>query len=133
MSQLLENQVDIIFKDPQSLANGSHPTVFHEFLQGKGPVLSKEALLDESISFLFAGTDTSSDALSVGTLYILSDPHVYAKLKQELLQAWPVLEDRPRYEALESLPYLVRRSVPYASAVHLHFRTFNREPLSKSL
>lgn len=42
-----------------------------------------------------------------GSFYILTLPTVYAKLKAELLSAWPVLDDIPSLSELEKLPYLV--------------------------
>ncbi|EKM58550.1 uncharacterized protein PHACADRAFT_193681 [Phanerochaete carnosa HHB-10118-sp] len=105
--KILSTQIREIFANPQSLANSDHPTVYHELMKAKDQsILTEEAFLDEGFLFLFAGTDTSSNALSVGTLHVLGDPQVYAKLMNELLEAWPRLDDRLRYETLESLPYL---------------------------
>lgn len=106
---MLVGQIKEIFANPQSLVNSPHPTIFHELMEAKDrSIFSEQAFLDEGWLFLFAGTDTSSDSVTVGTLMVLGDPLVYARLNKELLEAWPKLEDKPPYEVLESLPYLVR-------------------------
>jgi len=44
----------------------------------------------------------------VAAHYVLQHPQVRQRLEAELREAWPVLEEIPRYEVLEKLPYLVR-------------------------
>lgn len=56
---------------------------------------------------VFAGTDTSSNTLTLGSIHVLQNPDIHHKLKAELLEAWPDLSERPRYEDMDSLPYLV--------------------------
>jgi cytochrome P450 len=65
-------------------------------------------LRDEAMNLVFAGTDTVSSTLTVGTFYILTNPVVHAKLVQELLQAWPDQNTVLNHAALSKLPYLVR-------------------------
>lgn len=57
--------------------------------------------------FVNAGTDTVSDALSVGTLNVLDNPEVHTKLRDEILKAWPKLDEPPHYEELEQFLYIV--------------------------
>lgn len=66
---------------------------------------------DEALLMVFAGTDTSSNTLTLATIHVLSNPDVYRRLKDELLDAWPVLTNPPRYEDFESLPFMVRDSL----------------------
>lgn len=54
----------------------------------------------------------------VAAHYVLQNPQVRERLEAELREAWPVLEEIPRYEVLEKLPYLVR-SQRERSAAHL--------------
>ena len=93
--------------NPSALALAPHETVYHAFLAHE-PVPSEADLRDEALVYVHAGTDTSSDALAAGTLHVLDSPAIYARLKAELDTAWPRLEERPRWEDLEALPYLVR-------------------------
>ncbi|EKM57594.1 uncharacterized protein PHACADRAFT_206486 [Phanerochaete carnosa HHB-10118-sp] len=97
--KMLGTQIREIFANPQSLANSDHSTIYHEFVKAKDQsILTEEAFLDEGFLFF--------NALTVGTLHVLDDPQMYAKLMKELLEAWPRLDDRLRYETLENLPYL---------------------------
>lgn len=68
-------------------------------------------LVDDGIIFGFAGTETSSRALAVGSFYLLNDKSILAKLRAELAAA---TEMSPNKEltlgALEKLPYLVSDS-----------------------
>lgn len=100
-----------VLSNPQSLVGSSHQTIYHEFLKAidEGRLkISEQSLQDEALLLVNAGSDTVSDALSVGTLNVLDNPEVHAKLRDEILKAWPKLDEPPRYEELEDLPYLVR-------------------------
>lgn len=56
-------------------------------MKGSGGVLlPRKCLYDEAMSMLLAGRDTVGHAVSIGTFYILSNPKVYNKLVDELLQ-----------------------------------------------
>ncbi|KAG9195859.1 hypothetical protein G6011_00980 [Alternaria panax] len=44
--------------------------------------------------------------MTIGTYRILRHPEKYQRLKAELKEAWPNLEDRPPSKAFEKLPYL---------------------------
>ena len=48
----------------------------------------------------------------VTTHYVLQNPQIRQRLEAELREAWPILEEIPRYEVLEKLPYLVRPRSP---------------------
>lgn len=104
--QMLRSQIKEVLANPEKLADWPHPTIYHEFLASRD-VPGEQSLRDEALLFVNAGTDTISDALSVGTLNVLGNPDIYTRLRAELTQAWPNLEDKPRYEVLENLPYLV--------------------------
>jgi cytochrome P450 len=56
---------------------------------------------------MFAGSDTTGNALMVGTFHLLKQPEQYMRFKTELLDAWPHLHRRePTLRKIESLPYL---------------------------
>ena len=113
---MLRSQIKEVLAHPEKLADWPRPTIYHEFLASRD-VPGEQSLRDEALLFVNAGTDTVSDTLSVGTLNILGNPTVYKRLCAELIQAWPNLEDRPRYEDLENLPYLVRLC-PFLSSTY---------------
>lgn len=56
---------------------------------------------------MFGGADTSGTTLMHGSFHILTQPKVYSRLKEELREAWPSLEQPPQLAKLEELPYLV--------------------------
>ena len=93
-----------------------HPIIYHGLLSteaNKGrPLPSRRSLLDEAGILLGAGADSTGITLMVTAHYVLQHPQVRQRLEAELREAWPVLEEIPRYEVLEKLPYLVRSRIP---------------------
>ncbi|KAH6622420.1 trichodiene oxygenase [Boeremia exigua] len=67
---------------------------------------SMQRLLDEGQVIIFAGTETSSRALSVGMFYLLSDKSMVDKLRAELTQVAHIPETELTAANLEPLPYL---------------------------
>jgi cytochrome P450 len=114
--QLLLAKIDGILRDPTELALTPHPIIYHALLSpeaNKGrPLPSRRSLLDEAGILLGAGADSTGITLMVTTHYVLQNPQVRQRLEAELREAWPVLEEIPRYEILEKLPYLVRLRIP---------------------
>lgn len=105
--QMLEDQIKEVKSDPQSLADHPHPTIYHEFLKDPKNTPSDLALRDEAVLYTTAGSDTVSDSFTVGAVNVVGNPEIHAKLVNELMSAWPSLEDTPRFEVFEKLPYLV--------------------------
>ncbi|KAI0804628.1 cytochrome P450 [Irpex lacteus] len=122
LREALKHQVRDTLDHPEILQQASHPTIFHNPLdvkEGESPP-SFVSLRDEALLMVFAGTDTSSTALTFGTIHILDTPYAQEKLVNELLQTWPILSDRPSYEVLDSLPYLkavIKESLRLSSGV----------------
>ena len=110
--QLLLAQIDGILRDPTELTLTPHPIIYHSLLSpeaNKGrPLPSRRSLLDEAGILLGAGADSTGVTLMVTAHYVLQNPQVRQRLESELREAWPVLDEIPRYEVLEKLPYLVR-------------------------
>jgi cytochrome P450 len=69
-----------------------------------------QRLLDEGQVIIFAGTETSSRALSVGMFYLLSNKSLVDKLRAELEQVTHIPEEELTAAKLEPLPYLVSTS-----------------------
>jgi cytochrome P450 len=109
--QLLKAQIKELARDPKSLDNLPHSTtIYHELLRPEayrtGTAPSVESLYEESQALLFGGADTTGTTLMHGAFHILSSPKVYRKLKEELLTAWPDLNNQLTLLELEKLPYL---------------------------
>lgn len=83
-------------------------------------VPSERSLYEEGVNFLFAGADTTGNALMLGSYYLLRSVKDYETFKQELQKLWPVLEREPDLQDLESLPYLnaiIKESLRMTSGV----------------
>nr|BDX35606.1 cytochrome P450 monooxygenase StrF [Stachybotrys sp.] len=99
---------DLLENRNQDAKQSSMPTVFNDMLESKLPPeeLARNRLSDEALSLVGAGTETVSNALTVGTFHILNSPEVLAKLKAELEEAIPDPNSIPPWAELEKLPYL---------------------------
>lgn len=67
-----------------------------------------DRLVDEGMTVIFAGTETTARALSVSLFHLLSNRSVLEKLREELRSATRNEDGNYSYTDLESLPYLVR-------------------------
>ncbi|KAJ3511126.1 hypothetical protein NLJ89_g4275 [Agrocybe chaxingu] len=104
-------QIDDIMKDPSSLHNAEHETIYHHFLTPQPenqrlPPITREWLLDEGLYLRFAGSDTVGNVCTVATYRTLNDERVHHKLTTTLKEAWPDREASPSFEVLEKIPYL---------------------------
>ncbi|PPQ71154.1 hypothetical protein CVT24_009835 [Panaeolus cyanescens] len=104
-------QIDDILKDPTSLGNVDHETIYHHFLTPQPenqrlPPITREWLLDEGLYLRFAGSDTVGNVCTVATYHILANKHVHLQLLSALTEVWPDKESHPGLETLEKVPYL---------------------------
>ncbi|KAI9459866.1 putative P450 monooxygenase [Lactarius psammicola] len=110
LRETLMNQIGEILRNPASLENMSHKTIYHSLLDpdaNKGrPLPSGLSLNQEAAGILAAGSDSTSIAAATISYHVLHNPEVQKRLVNELRTAWPVLEEVPRYEVFEKLPYL---------------------------
>jgi cytochrome P450 len=111
VTKILSMQVKQVVANPSSLKDLSHPVIFHQLLSAEAnkgqKVPNEKSLLQEAQSLLFGGSDTVSNQMMLGTWHLLESPSLVHRLKKELLEAWPILETAPSFEALEKLPFLV--------------------------
>lgn len=107
---MLTDQINAILRDPGSLKNASHKIIYHSLLDpdaNKGrPLPSKLSLWHEAATLFAAGSDTVAVTATTISHHVLHNAQIQRRLVAELRAAWPVLEDVPRYEVLEKLPYL---------------------------
>lgn len=76
--------------------------------EDNGPPLTHQAVEDETYSFAFAGTHTTSHTMSVGTYHLLRNPEKLERLIKEL-EVVPRNENGLlEYRKVRDLPYLVR-------------------------
>jgi cytochrome P450 len=108
----VEEQVDEILANPEALKEMKHRTIYHDLVfPATGKQVGREGLILEAQALIFAGSDTVGNALAIGSSYLLNTPGVQERLFEELKAAWPVLDEVPRVEQLEKLPYLVTHAV----------------------
>ncbi|KAL2808543.1 cytochrome P450 [Aspergillus granulosus] len=62
-------------------------------------------IIDESVLFMFVGTDTTAYALSLGVYLLLTHPEPLRKLKSELRKAEPAIRSQD-WTRIQKLPYL---------------------------
>ncbi|KAI0401632.1 cytochrome P450 [Xylaria palmicola] len=91
-------------------AQDGRDTIFDLLLRPdpeKGQInLSRDVLIDETFAFCFAGTDTTSYALSMGSYYLMSNPSKLEKLRQELSYVPTSADGLLKYRDIRNLPYL---------------------------
>jgi hypothetical protein len=115
LTQQLENlvgaQVKEVTKNPESLQDAPHRIIYHELLSPEAnkenPSPDATSLYEEAQALIFGGTNTNGNVLMLGAFHLLEIPKLVIKLKAELLEVWPALENAPRFEELEKLPFLV--------------------------
>ncbi|KAI0047712.1 putative P450 monooxygenase [Auriscalpium vulgare] len=106
----LQEQIVGFMHDPNLLESTPHPIIYHQLLNPdahKGrPLPSMQSLLEEAMVLLGAGSDTVSITLAETVFNVVNSPRVVEMLRSELRAAWPILDEPPRYEVLEKLPFL---------------------------
>ncbi|KAG9186431.1 hypothetical protein G6011_09539 [Alternaria panax] len=110
LRKTFDKQIDSITAQLEDPNEYRHPIIYRSLLSPENyngrPLPSRESLIEEAIALLIAGTDTTGTTITIGTYRLLRDPKKCQRLKAELRQAWPNLEDRPSSKILEKLPYL---------------------------
>ena len=135
--QLSEKQINELVDKPEMLETLGHETVWHHLLTphpekgALGEVPTKKVLMEEVINLLAAGGDTVGNTCTMGTFFVLNDPSVRQRLREELKEAWHNKDNDMPYTALEKLPYLVR--LPHFLTLSLASCRPCRRPSSKSL
>lgn len=110
-AQMFAEQIDRINAKLEKPNEYPYPIIYRSLMDPANyngrPLPSRASLIEEAIALLIAGTDTTGTTMTIGTYQLLRNPETCQRLKAELKEAWPNLEDRPRTEVLEKLPYLV--------------------------
>lgn len=110
LQEILTVQIKDLIANPYKLQETSHPVIYENLLtqdEKKGTPLNFSELYHESLSLLFAGMDTTSTTLVIGTYLLLTHPEKAERLQMELKDAWPSLSGpQLGLEQLEKLPYL---------------------------
>lgn len=87
----------------------AHSTMIHGIVGNeRHSSTSINEITEEALILEGAGTDSTAQALEAATFYILNDPHVRARLKEELIKAIPDPQNLPPLPKLKEIKYLVR-------------------------
>ena len=68
--------------------------------------LSDEEIIAQSVIFLLAGYETSSNTLSLTLYYLAVNPDVQDKLRKEIIEAMESNAKKPLYDVAQSIEYL---------------------------
>lgn len=104
----LAHQIKCIRNSPASKPEPTHRTFFHSLLNGDLPESEKSTarLTDEALTIIGAGTVTTAHTLTMTLFHILSKPHIWKALQEELTQALTHSDQPLDWTSLSQLPYL---------------------------
>lgn len=105
----MRDQISAILDERKvAIDDKSGKTVFATLLTSSLPAeeLSLTRLQHEAVAVIGAGVETTKRALSVGSFYILDNPVILARLREELISAIPDPQTPPPLYVYEKLPYL---------------------------
>ena len=102
--------------------NTDSPTILLEMLQSNLSPEDKEItrLNEEAQLLVAAGLTTTAWAMAVTSFYIIRNPSIYERLRQELLSALPERNIAISWSGVENLPYLnacIREGLRFAHGV----------------
>ena len=97
-------------QNPKVLDDAPHRVIFSELLNPEAikglPSPTALQLSHEGRVLFAAGSHTVGTTLMTGVYYLLRNPEAKQRLVDEVRTAWPVLDQAPRHEDLEKLPFL---------------------------
>ncbi|KAL1669886.1 cytochrome P450 [Schizophyllum commune] len=99
-------RIDQVQEDPACLDGTGHDTIFHHLLIGKKERPTKKSLMDEAVTLLGAGSETTGAAITYAVFHVLQNDGVRDKLVKELKEAWLDTSIRLHAQDLAKLPYL---------------------------
>lgn len=111
---LLESQQEIMAEIQQSLNDKDNVKSKSVIVGALGdpdiPAEEKtlDRLVDEGVTVIFAGTETTARSISVAMFYLLRDKSLLQRLRDELSTVEKGPDGQWAYNQLEALPYLVR-------------------------
>jgi hypothetical protein len=104
-------------RNPKLLDDAPHRVIYSELLNPEAikglPSPTALQLSHEGRVLFAAGSHTVGSTLMTGVYYLLRNPEAKERLVDEVRNAWPVLDQAPRHEDLEKLPFLASVFVVY--------------------
>ena len=97
-------------KNPKLLDDAPHRVIYTELLNPEAikglPSPTALQLSHEGLVLFAAGSHTVGTTLMTCVYYLLRNPEAKQRLVDEVRTVWPVLDEIPRHEDLEKLPFL---------------------------
>ncbi|KAF8656407.1 hypothetical protein AX16_002552 [Volvariella volvacea WC 439] len=134
--KVLEAQVDLALRDPDSLDLADHAIIYHQLVKkgsGKNHANgesaghenahsppSKQSLLNEAATMLGAGAETVRNTCLIASYHVLSNKRILNRLRTELKENWREVDSVMCWEKLEKLPYLtaiIKESLRFSPGV----------------
>ncbi|KAL8926225.1 MAG: hypothetical protein Q9208_003128 [Pyrenodesmia sp. 3 TL-2023] len=114
-------------EEESKMVSANKPTIFAELLDSKLPAQERTPirLQHEAISVVGAGMETTKWTLTVAFYYILADPTIHKRLREELEAEIPDPSTIPSWSELQKLPYL---SACIEEALRLSYGAIQRSP-----
>jgi cytochrome P450 len=112
MQLLIKGQIQDLVQHPEKIEYLPHNMTIYHCLMDKeayrsNTVPSEGSLYEETQALLVAGSDTTGNALMVGSFHLLKNKEIYFKFKTEIQTAWETAgKSGPEMRLLETLPYL---------------------------
>ena len=107
---MLGKQVDEVVINPEVLKKSPHPIIYRRLMDEEAykgqPLPDATSLYEEAQCLMFAGGDSVANSLMVGFFHVLDQPDLHKRLKEEIYQTWPSIDNHPKVETLENLPLL---------------------------
>ncbi|KAF8906177.1 cytochrome P450 [Mucidula mucida] len=75
-------------------------------LRNDGYVMSDQAMMDQVLTFLSAGHETTASGVAWTLWLLASNPEAQTKLRQEVKPVFEHFDGRPDYKALKDMPWL---------------------------
>ncbi|KAI0399650.1 putative cytochrome P450 [Xylaria palmicola] len=109
LSERRVQEVKADINSKHEIAEVDKTSIFHHILQSDLPDSEKDSgrLQREAFALLAAGTITTAGTLSIITYYVLANPEIERRLREDLKDVTASFpESMPRWTDLEKIPYL---------------------------
>lgn len=105
---VLKDQMHYVLDHPDEPSEDGNMTIVHTIKDSNLQPMERTAdrLADESATFLGAGTETTGRVLAVTAYYLVANPELIVRLREELKSAMPSPETQALLPDLEKLPFL---------------------------
>jgi cytochrome P450 len=106
----MSKEVEKVVREVNAGVKPQRETIFHTVLNPdaaedyKPP--SVKHMVDEAFGMLGAAAETAGNAMTMSAFHVVFNPEIYAKLRKELIEAFPDPTKPADYLTLEKLPYL---------------------------